>query len=253
MITQFDHLTLSTPSFDRHRALFKMLGFIERFVDHDCHNPEIKRPFVHHYEALHDVALFDAPNSLSIELVHQGNHGATESSMVPIFENIPLSNIVRDSATITLIDGTEVSEARIAGLDVPVYILAANGKGPCTIQSCVIRVTELEKSLATWEALGCTVITRNATQALLSFTSPFLSFVVRFYLIEMPTESRLDSYGFNYVAFVATSASQEQERFLKMGINTTQLCTMAVNNKKLQLFLLYEGMMAQVEIFSVLG
>lgn len=251
MITQIAHLTLSTPSFETHRALFKRLGFTERFVERDCPNPEIKRPFVYRFEPLHDIALFDAPNSLSIELVRQGNHDNSASLMVPIFENLPFPHVMRGSEVVTLIDGTTACEAKIDGLDVPVFVRMVEMEGSCKFQSCVVRVQELSKSLVMWASLGCTLITRNEKQALLLFSSPILPFEARFYLVETPTESRLDSYGFNYIAFVASSVSQERERLLNKGFSPTQICTMTVNGKKLELFFLPEGIIAPIEIFGV--
>ena len=251
MITQFDHLTLSTPSFDAHRKLLSHLGYVERFVERTIRNPNIKRTLVGDFKEFHALALFDAPQSLSIEIVDQGAGTDIRSTIFPIFENVPSPLIESLLGAKLRIGGRLIRKAKLIGLEAPIYV-QNTASGPIVCDSFVMNVQNLSSSLLVWKVLGCGVSMEN-DYATLTFRSPLHGFTASLFLIE-DTEMEpvpLDAYGFNYAALISTSARKEKMHLEKEGFLTTSLEEHSVNGKMLELFFITGPRIQAVEILGL--
>lgn len=253
MISQFDHLTLYTPSLSKHRVLLESLGYTMRFYAPALKNPEVKKSLVTRFSPTHNLALFDLPGSLSIELIEEPDPSSACSCIMPIFDGMRkeyIENILENDLEI---QGERFCEAKLHGLDAHILLRDGWGQKTTSFTSFVLQVQDLGQNTRLWQALGWK-LKEKLPLVSLTFRSPLHAFEATLYLKEdasMGSPVPLDSYGFNYVALVSTSAHKERERLLAGGIKTTELEEHHVNGKALDVFFVMGSNVQPIEILGL--
>lgn len=212
MIIAVDHLALSSTDFDADCAKLLSRGFTKRFVEYGVRNPAIKRALVHTFMPTHDIGYFEAPGSLSVEVINQGAH---EVPRTPEFE--PLWEHDR-------------------------------------LRGFVSRVSNLQKSLELWQALGFVLGESSTKEARLHFVSPLLKRLpTELHLLSEPDRvvASLDTSGWGAPAVMSTHPHHEWEALKRAGFEATPLDTITVDGQELMLFFVFAEGVPPVEVIGV--
>ena len=211
MILAFDHLTLSSNDFDVDCAMLQRRGFTERFIERGVTNPSVKRSLVQHFAPAHDLGYFDAPGSLSIEVINQGNIVAKSPELEPVFENEAL---VRE------------------------FILRISD-----LQSA-LRLWEQLGFMTEKQSTGKARLRFVSALERLPVTLNLVAEPTR-------TVASIDTCGFGAPTLLSSSPEWERQTLEQAGFTVTALEPIHVGGKDLVLFFVYAPQVPPVEIICV--
>ena len=255
MIIKFSHIAFSSPAFERDRTFLKTLGFKERFVVRSIANPKIKRALMDRYMPVHDFGLFDAPSSLSMELIDQGRHDSTYSSVVPIFEHIP-ETLVESEGPVSTFGDLRLREVRLKGLKPSAYASdrQAEAKEGPVFRSMVLRTLDIAESIHLFEFLGLHTASSEDGKAVLTFRSPFQADTLTVCLEQDPSARghlNIDEYGFNHAVLISSAPATDRESLLREGFEVTEIEQIEFNDTRLDIFFIRPQSMSPIEIIGI--
>ncbi len=236
MILQIDHLSLPSSDIMGDKQALKSWGFELAFMESNLRNPKIKKQFMHKYEPTHDLSLFTAEGSLSVELLNHGNLHPAKTHIFPILENPPMDFIeIKDRREIA---GIELFEAEIKTSHAAVYVRQNDALGGFRFNKIVIETGDLGSSVSFWKKFGFKAQVQDQDFAILEFSSVFNKAGCQIILIYTSGQKEvfLDNMGFNCLALITNSIEKEKAWLDSERIYTTDIEELVVNNKQLKIF-----------------
>ncbi len=247
MIIKIDHFTLVTENsrFKPSLEFLSELGYKLKFLEKNKDNPVIKRPLMKKFTAKHDIALMISDGNLDIEVINYGEANKKNNlNIVPIFSGLPKKFIFGN--------GTSKGLIKINGIDNQISINKSKST-KFIFNSLIVKTSDLKESIKFWEVFGFKLIKKNKNSAELEFKSILKNNYCRLILnkkkqIDHP--AYLDDRGFNFLAFISSSASQEKTKIKAAGYKATGAKTLKVDGKNLEVFF---ASGRQGEIVEIIG
>jgi len=251
MIIKIDHIALSSGDFEKTFKTLDLLGYERVFFEQNVPNLLIKRELLAKFSPSHSISLLKCGENLNIEILNHGNINSGKSFIIPIFENTPasfLNNLVR-------IEDLYSTSEKNYGFNADIQVL---NKPDCSgfIFTKIKMLTEnILDSVIFWKHFGFKLTTCTDESAILEFSSiinrnPYQLHLKR--VEHVKTESFLDDAGFNCIAFVSTSLKRDMTFFKDQNIPITDIGTLTLDNKKINLFFC-KGLYGEpIEIVEVL-
>jgi len=252
MIIHIDHVALELNDWQRGARLLSDLGYNPKFCESGLQNPAIKKELTKNFSDAHDLYFFYKTGSFNIELLCYGlncqNRGRN-GYIMPVMENIPAKLIVKKSVA------SSVATAAISGLAVPIYLKDNKELSEFRFNKFVIPTNYLEASLRFWQLFGFKRSSLFNNWEKLSFATPWQKDGYQIFL--QPVNYRrnyfLDDIGFNCLALVSSSAAKERLLLKKRGVIVTDLESMEISGKKLEIFFAQGPSGELVEVITVLN
>lgn len=254
MIIKIDHLTISASDvkFNRYINFFKDLGYKLSFIEKDINNLSIKSKLTKDFNTQQSLALLVSDRNINIEVINHGNYFIGDSNITPVFENLPGKYIEK-----TIKEGNSSDDRRIVKMkyfDNPTYSLNNKEKENFNFNNLIIATNSIKESLKFWDIFGFKIIKENGDSAILEFNSFFKDSYCRINLETSESVNKeifLDCSGFNCLAFVSNSAIKEKKRINGAGFKTTDIDSLRVNNKELDIFFVLGNQGEIAEVISI--
>ena len=252
MIVKIDHVALSSLNFEEDITVMKSLGYKPIFVEKDIKNLEIKRGLMRRFSKRQGLALLEQEGCLGVELINHGHINSQETSITPIFENVPVDLV--EIATRKKINDNIFTEARIKSLNIPIYITTSAGSSEFRFNKLMIKTRDMKKALNFWECLGFKSVNVNENSAISEFKSPFDEAAYQIHIQEnsaVENHRYLDDTGFNCIAFISNSVRNEKESLDKQGVKVTEIEDIELNGRTLSIFFAFGPSGELVELIGV--
>ena len=234
MILHIDHLSIVFSNFEKGIRLMSSLGYKVRFREMGIKNLEIKRPLLSKFSKYHDLALLDRQDSISVEVVSYGHIASNFSNFVPLVEYSDCYYVV-DSFQ-RFIDNFDFNAREVS------------------LSRFFLRVKDLEYSIFFWNLFGFKIFKKEASNAILKFELLFSKITCYLHLqedLQFDKSFFLDDNGFNSIAFVSSSVKKERDNLVKQGIKVTEISSLVINNKILEIFFVKGESGELVEIIGI--
>ncbi|MBI5227919.1 hypothetical protein HY988_05000 [Candidatus Micrarchaeota archaeon] len=252
MFLQIDHIAFSSAKNDEAVKLFETLGYSKRFSSNNVPNPAIKRKLVSHFTPTHDLVLMDHPNSISIEFIDYGYAGKLPGYVLPIFDGLRTYEGINESSAgkfknTTLAPGT---------LDIPICVTEdATG---LALNKAIINTSDVSLSMTFWKFFGFNQIPDDTGLVAMEFLSILKKQKFVIYLRKSEPKSgsghfSLDDNGFNCIALISNSASNEHQKLSASKVKVTEIESVSVNGKVLDIFFAIGPGGEIVEVLSLGG
>ena len=236
MIIKIDHIALSSGNFEKTTDTLKLLGYTTVFSEQNVPNLRIKKELLRTFSPIHNISLLQSEENLSIEILDHGNINPEKSYIIPIFENVPLS-FLKD--TITSNDGITTVNEKNTGFDADIQVLGQSGCSDLNFTKIRMVTENIQESIDFWKNFGFGHVTAGDESAILEFSSIINRKKYELHLERVDhvrKRSFLDDTGFNCIAFISTSLNRDRNTLIKKEIAVTNIGTLTLNNKNLNLF-----------------
>ncbi len=213
------------------------MGYEPRFIERGVPNPSIKKKLMRCFQKQQSLAFLTREGSLSIELLDHGFVPKRYSCYVPVFECLPnewIEKMGRQSHF-----DISLRKIQIKHLGMDIYIKENNGQENFQFNKIIVKSRNLEQSICFWQCFGFYLISNEEDFALMQFSSVFRKQRCQLYLQKeerFNDFSLLDDGSFNCLAFISHSAPQEREDLRKQGIKVTEIESLYLNAKWLEVF-----------------
>ena len=234
MILDIDHIALSSSDFLNDIELFSGLNYELEFTENKIKNLIIKKKFMKFFSLNHDLCLLKSKTNINIELLHHDQINKKNGFIVPIFEfSKKLQNIKELDLKLKRFDRSYVLKESIDDFIFSKFYVNSHN---------------IEDSNLFWSTLGFKKINQNQY----IFQSIFSS--KRYELLLKYTSSKqnyfLDDNGCNCISFL-TNSIQNEKKNLETNYETSEIETLTINKKEIDIFFVKGPSNELVEIISI--
>lgn len=252
MIVKIDHIAISTPKSKEFISLIEKLGYKVNFIENDIRNMKIKRELMKKFPEKHKLTLCSLDNSFSFEIIDYDKLNNNYSYVLPVFTGLADNLWAEENNKNDIVDLLKIKKGKLDNLDLPVYIEENKLDKVFKFHSLIIKTEDIHKSVNFWKNFGFIKSEKGRDYAKLEYSSILDSNKYKIYLILSNDVKRphLDDAGFNCIALVSSSATDERERLIKEGIEVTNIESIKVNNRRLKIFFALGPYGELVEVIS---
>jgi hypothetical protein len=237
MILCIDHVAVSSKDLEQSLRMMKSLGYQTVFVEKKIKNLKIKKGLLHNYFDLHDLAFFKSSGNISIEVTAHGTVNSDVSNLLPIFENVP-RHVAEEGDESLVVNNQTLNSAVLKNFEAPI-LTCFNGHGHFKFDKIVVNVRDVEQSTRFWNVIGFETKIATNLRAFLEFQSLFDQKIYQLILRRIEAEQvthMLDDTGFTCIAFTSASVHKDKAYIDRKGFVTTNIETLSVNGKQLNIF-----------------
>lgn len=237
MIIKIDHLAFCTVHMRDALKAFATLGYEVHFKEDGLRDLDNKKIFMKRFSGKLDMALMNHSGSISIELLNHGHAIVEDSYILPVLEGVPVeTDQVGDS-----IVSCNYSFARVkcSSLKAEFFIMEGTRPTEFRCNKVIVNSYNIEKSTDFWCRLGFRIVSVDDIFTQLEFKVPLSDESYRLYIRKKEPQTnvfRLDTQGFNCIAFVSTDTEKDGRRFEGLGMRPTETNLFRVNGKDLRIF-----------------
>jgi len=237
VILDIDHVALAVRNLEQDIKWIEALGYKPSFIEKGIPNPFIKKELMRRFQKQQSLALLTREGSLSIELLDHGCVPKRRSYYTPVFECLP-SDWIEKMGRQRHFD-ISLREIEIKNLGVDAYLKESDGQKNFQFNKIIVKSRDLKQSIRFWQCFGLQVVNQDDSLALMQFSSVFHK---QNYQLYVQNEAGfndfplLDDGSFNCLAFISHSVRQERESLRKQGIKVTDIESLYLNAKWLEVF-----------------
>jgi len=234
MIVKIDHIALATSDLDDDALWLQSLGYKLKFRETNLRDLENKRPFMDEFGGQLEMALLERGGSLAIELLDHGHITNRSGRFFPVMEGAV--DCGQPAGDPWKIGGVAIERCSRNAVDF--FVVPKTHDPEFLCNKVIVESRDIEASIRFWTELGFKSRESEDQPVGLEFRSLFGGPACSIYLRDIGGGGpfRLDSRGFNCLAFFSTDAASERTRFAKVGLDPTPFDEFRVNNRTFSIF-----------------
>lgn len=231
MVIDLDHIGFGIDDLKKGLNYFSARGYQVDFIAKDRPNPLIKNDFMESWSSTHNLVRLTSESGCSIELINHGHANSEQQHLLPI--------LLKDNDAIDL---TKLASSRVhRDSELGFEFIADENCFPVSgnLRNLVIGVDDLSNSAKFWGELGFQRQPLSGGKlAVMTFSAPLFDGKLCIVLNENMGKTKawkIDSFGFNSMAFIVSNIEQERKRLSCVGCSVTDIVEFRPNEKTLKI------------------
>jgi hypothetical protein len=186
--------------------------------------------------------------STSIELINHHSINNVEPYIIPIS-----GNSLNDFMKYVNFNKKNIQKYKMNTLDFNIFVKYKKQKSGKLVNNFIIKTNTVLESIKFWNQLGFFEKESSQNYSKMVFNSIINKKEIIIHLIKEDNqrEKFLDDLGANCIAFLSHSIEKERKKFLELSFEITDIESIILNDKKIQVFFVKGPSNELVEIFSL--